>query len=171
MKRTLKLFLIFVLIFSSIFAEEVRDPREEKLGYRIGDKVENFNLTSLDGQKEISLENFKGKKVLVNFTTTWCPDCREEKDIMGKDYVDKYRDREDVEFLVIFGPYKTDNKELADKYMAENNYKFPAYYDNSAKVIQQFKVVNVPTSFLIDENGIVEDVNIETGYNKLKYFN
>lgn len=171
MKRTLKLFLIFVFSFITMFAGEGRDPREEKLGYKIGDKVENFNLTSLDGQKEISLDKFKGKKVLVNFTTTWCPDCRGEKDIMGKEYIEKYKDRDDIEFVVVFGPYKTDNKELADRYMAENSYKFPSYYDDTAEIIQRFKVVNVPTSFLIDENGVVEDVNIETGYNKLKYFN
>ena len=77
MKKIVKIMLMMIAVFSISFANE-RDPREQKLTYLIGEKVDNFEVTSLDGKKTISLNELKGKKVFLNFTTTWCPDCIKE---------------------------------------------------------------------------------------------
>ncbi|MGL5645416.1 TlpA family protein disulfide reductase, partial [Cetobacterium sp.] len=125
MKRIVKIILMIIVVFSISFANE-RDPREQKLTYLIGEKVDSFEVTSLDGKKTISLNELKGKKVFLNFTTTWCPDCIKEKKILGPEYAEKYKDS-NVEFIIVFGPYKSDNKEKVEEYMKENGYTFTPY--------------------------------------------
>ncbi|MEG0235946.1 MAG: TlpA disulfide reductase family protein [Cetobacterium sp.] len=169
MKRIVKIILMIIAVFSISFANE-RDPREQKLTYLIGEKVDNFEVTSLDGKKTISLNELKGKKVFLNFTTTWCPDCIKEKEILGPEYAEKYKDS-NVEFIIVFGPYKTDNKEKVEEYMKKNGYTFTPYYDTEGKdLYNQFGVINIPTTFLINEEGVLEDVNVESGYKNIKYF-
>lgn len=169
MKKIVKIILMIITVFSISFANE-RDPREQKLTYLIGEKVDNFEVTSLDGKKTISLNELKGKKVFLNFTTTWCPDCIKEKEILGPEYAEKYKDS-NVEFIIVFGPYKTDNKEKVEEYMKKNGYTFTPYYDTEGKdLYNQFGVINIPTTFLINEEGVLEDVNVESGYKNIKYF-
>ncbi|MGL4509966.1 MAG: TlpA disulfide reductase family protein [Cetobacterium sp.] len=169
MKKIVKIMLMMIAVFSISFANE-RDPREQKLTYLIGEKVDNFEVTSLDGKKTISLNELKGKKVFLNFTTTWCPDCIKEKEILGPEYAEKYKDS-DVEFIVVFGPYKSDNKEKVEEYMKKNGYTFTPYYDTEGKdLYNQFGTINIPTTFFINEEGILEDVNVETGYKGMEYF-
>lgn len=169
MKKIVKITLMMITIFSMLFSNE-RDSREEKLTYLIGEKVDNFEVTSLDETKTISLGDLKGKKVFLNFTTTWCPDCIKEKEILGLEYAEKYKDS-NIEFIVVFGPYKSDNKEKVEEYMKKNGYTFTAYYDTEGKdLYNQFGVVNIPTTFLINEEGVLEDVNVETGYKHMETF-
>ena len=169
MKKIVRIILMILAIFSISFSNE-RDPREQKLTYLIGEKVDNFEVTSLDGKKTISLNQLKGKKVFLNFTTTWCPDCIKEKEILGPEYAEKYKDS-NVEFIVVFGPYKSDNREKVKEYMEKNGYTFTPYYDTEGKdLYNQFGVINIPTTFLINEEGVLEDVNVESGYKDMKYF-
>lgn len=169
MKKIVKIILMILAIFSISFSNE-RDPREQKLTYLIGEKVDNFEVTSLDGKKTISLDQLKGKKVFLNFTTTWCPDCIKEKEILGPEYAEKYKDS-NIEFLVVFGPYKSDNREKVKEYMEKNGYTFTPYYDTEGKdLYNQFGVINIPTTFFINEEGVLEDVNVESGYKDIKYF-
>lgn len=170
MKRLFKLFMLIFVIFSFSFAEE-RDPREQKLTYLLGEKVDNFEVKTLDGNKTVTLEELKGKKVFLNFTTTWCPDCIEEKLMFNAEYEAKYKDREDIVFIIVFGPYKTDNKEKVREYMEKNKFSFQPYYDGEQKELyKQFGVINIPTTFFINEEGILEDVNVESGYKNMNYF-
>lgn len=169
MKKIVRIILMILAVFSISFSNE-RDPREQKLTYLIGEKVDNFEVTSLDGKKTISLDQLKGKKVFLNFTTTWCPDCIKEKEILGPEYAEKYKDS-NVEFIVVFGPYKSDNREKVKEYMEKNGYTFTPYYDTEGKdLYNQFGVINIPTTFLINEEGVLEDVNVESGYKDMKYF-
>ncbi len=170
MKRLFKLLVLISVIFSFSFSEE-RDPREQKLTYLLGEKVDNFEVKTLEGDKILTLEELKGKKVFLNFTTTWCPDCIEEKLIFNKEYEEKYKDRDDIVFLIVFGPYRSDNKEKVKEYMKKNNFTFQPYYDGKEmELYKQFGVINIPTTFFINEKGILEDVNVESGYKDMKYF-
>lgn len=163
------LLAVALLSMNLVSLGEERDIREKKLTYQIGDKVDNFEIKSLEGKK-VQLNEFIGKKVLINFTTTWCPDCQREKAIMEPDYQERFKDNPNVEFMVIHGPFKSDNFEIVQKYVEDNKFTFPSYYDSDKAVLRQFNVVNIPTNFLIDENGIVEDINIEDGYQDMKFF-
>ena len=170
MKKLFKLFMFMFFTFSFSFGEE-RDPREQKLTYLLGERVDNFEVKTLDGDKTITLEELKGKKVFLNFTTTWCPDCIEEKLVFNKEYEERYKDRDDIVFIIVFGPYRSDNKEKVKEYMKKNSFSFQPYYDGEEmELYKQFGIINIPTTFLINEEGVLEDVNVESGYKNIKFF-
>ena len=55
--------------------------------------------------------------------------------------------------------------------MKKNGYTFTPYYDTEGKdLYNQFGTINIPTTFFINEEGILEDVNVETGYKGMEYF-
>lgn len=145
-------------------------PKENKFPYLIGEKIDGFKVTSLDGRKTINLKDLKGKKVVLNFTTTWCPKCIKEKEILELEYIKKYKDS-NIEFIVLFGPYRGDTKEVVENYLKENKYTFPSYYDKVGEgLFNQFKITTVPTTILIDEGGTLEDFNVGSDYKNMKFF-
>jgi thiol-disulfide isomerase/thioredoxin len=67
-------------------------------GIKPGTKAIDFTLTSLDGKK-VSLSDFRGKNVYLNFFATWCPPCKRELPDMEKLYRE-YKDK-GLELVVV----------------------------------------------------------------------
>ena len=65
----------FLLLFLALTVASVFATSAFALGS--GSQVENFTLKDLSG-KSVSLNQFKGKVVVLNFWTSWCPPCRNE---------------------------------------------------------------------------------------------
>lgn len=155
-----KLFVLLTsLLFSSIiFAQEL-------VALKAGDTVPEFKYYTLEG-KELNSKALKGKKVLLNFTATWCPYCIAEKTQFEKEYKDLKTKNDNMEIVILFGPYgkkveRRDTVEKVKEYMAKDNYTFPVYFDNEKDVIMKFGVNSVPTSYLIDEKGKIIEVSEE----------
>lgn len=151
--------LLISLIFSSvIFAQNL-------VTLKAGDSIPEFKYYTLEG-KELDSKGLLGKKLLVNFTATWCPYCVAEKEKFEKEYKELQSKNDNMEIVVVFGPYgrKVERRDTTDKvkeYMAKGNLTFPVYFDNNREVIEKFGVNSVPTSFLIDEKGKVIEVSEE----------
>ncbi|MGL5902097.1 MAG: peroxiredoxin family protein, partial [Cetobacterium sp.] len=63
------------------------------------------------------------------------------------------------------------NKEKVKEYMKKNSFSFQPYYDGQEmELYKQFGIINIPTTFLINEEGVLEDINVESGYKNMKYF-
>lgn len=73
----LSLFLVCLVYMSTSLAASLMDPVVNE------PKADSFSLTSADG-KNISLDDFKGKFVLLNFWATWCAPCRKEMPSMSE---------------------------------------------------------------------------------------
>jgi len=102
--------------------------------------------------KEIkqSVEMQPGDIVYVDFWASWCNPCRKSFPWMNKMAV-KYRDQG---FKVLAINVDKD-RALADNFLASIDTQFPIYYDPEGNFAKTFKLKGMPSSFILDSNGLV----------------
>jgi thiol-disulfide isomerase/thioredoxin len=107
----------------------------------------DFTLQDLEG-KPISLSDYKGKIVFIDFWATWCPPCRLSIPYVEKLY-EQYKDNED---FVVLGINLQEDKETITKFMKKQKMNYPILLSDK-KVISNYKIASIPKFFLIDRNG------------------
>jgi len=116
-----------------------------------------FTLHDLDGNM-VSLADYKGKTVVVDFWATWCGPCKASFPMMQA-AVNKYKDNPDVIFLFIHTwERESAAREVARDYIESMKYSFRVLLDlkdwnGRNRVVQSFNVTGIPTKFVIDKNG------------------
>ncbi len=120
----------------------------------IGQEAPNFTLENLQGEK-VSLKDYRGKNVLINFWTTTCPYCIKEMPDFKK-YYEECKD-EDFTILAINGG---EEKRRVERFVKENGYEFPVLLDMYGVVARQYMVRGVPTSIIVDNEGIIRGVRL-----------
>jgi peroxiredoxin len=123
------------------------EPAEHFPGPNVGDKAIDFKLSDLSG-KDFTLSQFKGKKVIINFWATWCPPCKEEMPIMEEFYK---KHGENIEILAI----NIDPQYNVKEYQKSMGITFPILLDEDDKINKAYDILTVPTTFVIDEQGII----------------
>jgi thiol-disulfide isomerase/thioredoxin len=151
--------LIFILAIGIIIAKNFR----KKPKYINGEAAPGFSWTAPDG-KTISLEDFKGKYVLLDFWGSWCPPCRKENPHLVTLY-NKYNKAEfkDASGLDIIS-VGVETEEAAWKNAIEKDgLIWPNHYSDfkrfKSDIVTQYGVKNIPTKYLIDEDGSIIGVN------------
>lgn len=111
-----------------------------------------FDLKDMNGKK-VSLSEFKGKVVLVNFWATTCDPCKAEMPSMNN----LYKTFRDHDFTVL--AISIDSSEKAVKsFISEKGILFPVLLDKDKEVyFDDYAVIGLPTSFLIDRNGVIAE--------------
>ncbi|MBK1811510.1 TlpA family protein disulfide reductase [Clostridium sp. YIM B02505] len=110
-------------------------------------KAIDFKLKTLEGT-EISLSDFKGKKVFLNFWATWCPPCREEMPELEK----LYQESKDSDLVIITINLGEDASTIKS-FMDKNKYNFTVALDLDQDVTTKYSIVSIPTSIFIDSEG------------------
>ncbi|SDA56390.1 Peroxiredoxin [Algoriphagus alkaliphilus] len=115
-----------------------------------GEKAPDFELTDEKGER-VKLSEFRGKKVLLDFSMIHCGWCKIAIDQFNKP------DYQFAENIIPLYVNPVDSKEKMDKYRAKVTIPFPVLI-NAGEVGKAYGVTGYPTFYLIDENGKVEDV-------------
>lgn len=95
--------------------------------------------------KRISLVEFEGKPVFLNFWATWCPPCIAEMPSIQNLY-EEYADK--VAFVLV----SNESREVTEAFMKKNNYTLPSYSPLGI-VPEIFDVTTIPATFLIGPSG------------------
>jgi peroxiredoxin len=106
-----------------------------------------FSLSTPDGKK-ISLKDFRGKIVLLNFWASWCVPCREEMPAMEK----LYQEYKQKNFVILAIAVK-DRKQDAIDFVKELKISYPVALDPEAQVGSLYGAWGLPATYLIGPNG------------------
>jgi peroxiredoxin len=117
----------------------------------------DFTLPDLNGT-EISLAQYRGKVVLLNFWATWCPPCRLEMPTIEEAY-QRYKDQgfEVVAVSVDAGPQSD-----VQEFVHEFDLSFQVLLDPNMEVLHTFQSFSLPTTVVIDRQGVIR--SRELGY-------
>jgi len=158
--RPSRLPYIFGLLFVVAVVVAAWLGRDSYRPVMAGEPAPHFAATTLDGQ-ERSLQDYRGKVVLLNIWATWCPPCREEMPSMqelsekltGTDFeiVAVSVDAENVGGLGWGGNLGGDVPAFVD----ELGLTFPILRDPSGLIADTYQATGLPESFLIGRDGLI----------------
>ncbi|CAM3719964.1 peroxiredoxin family protein [Mesobacillus zeae] len=139
--------VLMIMLLTVPIAEAAKKEKNPEQKIPAINSAPDFNLQSLDG-KDIKLSNYRGKKVMLNFWATWCPPCKIEMPAMQELY-----QKADGQFEILAVNIDSDNDVAS--FMKDNKLTFPVVLDQDHKVSQQYSILSIPTTFVIDEQGNV----------------
>jgi thiol-disulfide isomerase/thioredoxin len=118
-----------------------------------GAPLPEIGLTDLSG-KRIDAATLKGKVVIVDFWASWCAPCKQEMPILEKLY-QKYGSKG----LVVVGVSVDQEDANVGAFVKQLKVSFPIVHDKAHGVANRFKPPRMPSSYIIDRQGIVRKVH------------
>jgi peroxiredoxin len=142
-----KLSLLMLLLFVTLF---VRDAVSLDAATQIGSPAPAFTLNDLNG-KRVSLADYKGKLILINFWATFCGPCKSEMPSLNNLFLAFKNDG-----FVVLAVSSDDSEKPVRSFIRDKSIAFPVLMDMDQKVLfDKYRVLGLPTSFLIDRDGLI----------------
>ncbi len=143
------LMMRYVALFLGFLFLTAEGPSPWSINELVGKKAPEFALKDMN-DKTVSLSSLKGNVVLVSFWATWCPPCREEMASLNRLY--RYSRNKGLVIVAV----STDRSPSPVKdFLGKSPVDFPVVMDSGSKVARQYKVFSLPTSFLVNRNGVI----------------
>ena len=146
-------------------AETVKENKTETVKEASsGNEMPALTLTDLEGKTFDSKSLLgNGKKTLFVVAAEWCPHCNAEMPHIQQFY-DENKDK--VNVVVVFTNANS-SLEATKKYISENGYTVPAYYDADATVLNGLKVKGFPFNLKVNGSKIEKTMDPPVDYQKL----
>jgi peroxiredoxin len=148
MKSILKSLVFMVASFSIPASAQEFQPM-------LGQIAPSFSLNDLNG-KTYSLEQLRGKFIVIHFATTWCPFCNAEAPNLEQLYKE-YGDKGVAVFIIDV----KEGKELIEKSFSRFNFSFPVLLDVDGKVSASYAPEGVQPSLQRDEVPLASNLIID----------
>ncbi len=145
----------FLWTVGSRVPSAVGAPLSSSPSPREGFLAPDFTLDTLDGNV-VTLSELRGKVVVVNFWTTWCPPCRAETPALEKSY-EQYKDSG----VVILGVNLTNQDVIGEveSFIQEFGLIYPILLDRDGTVGSTlYQIKGLPSTFFVNRDGIIRTV-------------
>jgi len=141
----MKYLLLYSLLTFFLFAE-----------VNVGDKAPNFTLKTLDGKQIHTMQEFKGKVVLLNLWASWCKGCKKE---MPEFITLQKQNTKDFKLVAVS---LDDSKDKASHFLSTLKQKIPftVLHDSKKHLAKAYSCSAMPSSYLIDKNGVIQQILI-----------
>ena len=120
---------------------------QENPGAQPGTPVPGFTLPDLEGRMH-TLDDLKGKVVVLNFWATWCPPCIEEMPSL-----EKLHEALASKGLAVVAVSVDERFSDIERFVDEWNLTFTVLHDNGMKVSRSYQTFKYPETYIIDRNG------------------
>ena len=145
---TLLSVIILVVTFGIVW---LQSAKYEPL--TVGKEGPDFSLPNLD-ETTVRLSDYRGKVVFLNFWATWCKPCREEMPSMEVLY--RNFERDGLVVLAISIDRVTTKKDIPP-FIKSLNLTFPVLVDSWGQTDKRYKLMGVPETYIIDQQGILRE--------------
>jgi thiol-disulfide isomerase/thioredoxin len=152
MKKVLKITVLLLLV--SMAMSGVLFAGCSSSGPEISKLAPDFTLTGLDGQ-EVSLSDFRGQPVLLNFWATWCGPCSMEMPFL-QDIYEKWTGKG----LVLLAVNIQEDPIKVKAFVEGAGYTFPVLLATGNEVPLAYNIRGIPATFFIDADGVIRDIKI-----------
>jgi len=156
------IFLFCFIVFSSIAQTNEDVPLNNMAINEIPKPISSIIFEDFSG-KEININDYREKLVIVNFWATWCTPCKKEMPSLDRLY-----QSDNFKNLQIFAVNtEQPNKSKTMKFFEDLNIKkLEIFFDSNLNFVKEFKLRGVPTTVLINKKGeefarIIGEVNFE----------
>lgn len=157
--RKILLFITMLSIFFIGCSKEFHVDVENK------GEVPEFKLKDFNGNEIKSNSILKnGKPTLFLVAAEWCPHCKAEAPYI-EEFYNKYKDK--VNVVVVYSNVNTD-LEKSKKYIEDNGYTYPTYYDEDGKILRGFGVQGFPFNVRIDDGKVTKVLELPVDLEKLE---
>jgi len=130
------------------------EPSTPVEGAAIGKSAPNFQFNNAHEQP-VSLADFRGKPILLNFWATWCSPCRAELP-----YIQKVYDKWSEYGLVVLAVNMGESPSKVEEFMKSHNFSFPVLLDSKRSLADKYNIRYIPTTYFIDDNGVIKHIKI-----------
>jgi len=124
-------------------------PPAEPGTIEIGQPAPQFTLQDLDG-REVSLNQYKDKIVILDFWATWCAPCR-----MTMPMLDRLQEQYSGK-LVLLAVNLNEPKNMVREYVLRESLSSRVLLNEDGSVGSQYGVIGIPMQVLIDQDGTVQ---------------
>ena len=162
-KRTVIWFVGAVLLFTLIFFlyQQLSNnfKPETGSGAPVYEKAMDFTLENLNGE-QVSLSDFKGKPVVLNFWASWCPSCQSEMKGFQK-FSTQYEQSGKIVFLMVdLTDGDRETKDIAIQFLKDHDYKINVLFDQKVAVAAEYGISSIPATYFIDAEGFIRKINV-----------
>ncbi|MEJ2668884.1 MAG: TlpA disulfide reductase family protein [Gammaproteobacteria bacterium] len=124
---------------------------QHALAATVGSPAPEIQLKSLQDGSPVSLSSLRGKVVLVDFWASWCVPCRKSlpmfNDLRAKIGPDRFE---------ILAVNLDENVNDAMGFLKQYPVSYPAVWDQNQSMPEQYGVMGMPSSYLVDQNGVLK---------------
>ena len=145
-KQQLSSFIVQVLVLTMV-AIILQQTLPEQT--KVSTEQRDFALETFEGQT-VSLSDYKGKVVVLNFFATWCPPCKAEMP-----HLQAFHEQapDDVVLLGVNLTKRDDGLEVLEQFLHDYEVTYPVLLDKQDEVGDLYEILSIPTTYILDRQG------------------
>ncbi|MFZ2170725.1 MAG: TlpA disulfide reductase family protein [Methylococcaceae bacterium] len=120
----------------------------------VGQTAPQFTLPTLQQDQPTALKQYAGKVIYLDFWASWCAPCRTSFPLL-----DKLHEKLKAQGFTVVAINLDEDKANAEKFLQEFPVGFTVLRDAKGEWADQFVVESMPTSFIIDKQGVVQNIH------------